>query len=243
MSSYDKNDPDTIKLMFGSIAQHYDRTNAILSLKLHQYWNSSLVRQVLTSTKPSTFLDLCCGTGDIAYSYLSKTSAKTKAYMLDFCEEMLVLAKEKSEKMGLHHHHDLVFLQADAQNIPLKTSSVDCATISYGIRNIKTPSQCIKEAFRVLKPGGVFGILELTRPKNSLLHFFHKIYLTNILPLVGKFCTPNQKAYQYLCNSIHSFISPEELIKMMKEAGFQEIKSHSHLGGIATILLGKKSSD
>jgi demethylmenaquinone methyltransferase/2-methoxy-6-polyprenyl-1,4-benzoquinol methylase len=240
MISYDKNDPETIKLMFGDIAQHYDRLNAILSFKLHRFWNASFVRKTIIPAQPTSLLDLCCGTGDIAYGYLSKTSSKTTVYMLDFCEEMLAHAKTKAEQMHLNEKHDLIFLQADAQHIPLPSSSIDCVTISYGIRNIKSPLKCLSEVFRVLKPGGVLGILELTRPANPVLRLLHQIYLRTVFPLVGKLVASNQAAYQYLCNSIHSFMLPKDLIEIIIEAGFTDVQSKTHLGGIATIFLGKR---
>lgn len=237
---YSKEDPKSIQSMFGSIAQNYDKTNAILSLKFHQLWNKRLVREAIIPTEPSSLLDLCCGTGDIAYSYLNRAPKKTQVYMLDFCEEMILSAKEKAEKKGYDKAHDLIFLQADAQHIPLENSLVDCITIAYGIRNVKDPSKCIEEAFRLLKKGGTFGILELTRPKNLFLRFFHQIYLKYFIPVVGKFVTSNQDAYHYLRRSINTFVSPEELQQMLKNCGFSKIEAKPLWGGVATIILGKK---
>lgn len=240
MTIYDKNNPESIKSLFGNIAKKYDRTNTILSLKMHQRWNASLVKHVIVPHQPSSLLDLCCGTGDIAYAYLHQSSKRTNVFMLDFCEEMLTLAKEKADITGILRNHELQFLQADAQSIPLESSSIDCTTISYGIRNVKTPSKCIQEVFRVLKPNGVFGILELTRPNHPFFRFFYNIYLKGILPLVGRLFVSNQEAYRYLCNSIQSFIPPQELTRMMQEAGFRDIQTKSLFGGAATILIGKK---
>lgn len=225
--------------MFGSIATQYDKTNAVLSFQLHRYWNSKLLHQVTDAHNPESLLDLCAGTGEIAFSYLKKSKTKKKVYLLDFCEEMLECAKAKGQNLKVATH-DISYIQADAQVIPLNNESVQSATVAYGIRNIHDPSKCIKEVFRVLKPGGTFGILELTEPKNPVLRFGHKLYLKTILPLVGRALTSNKEAYEYLCNSIKSFVKPDALEAMLQEAGFTQTLKKPLAGGIATIIYGKK---
>lgn len=239
MTLYHKNDPETIREMFDSIAKNYDRTNAVLSFQMHKRWNQTLIREVILPTNPSTYLDLCCGTGAIAFEYLKKTSSDPKVYMLDFSGEMLAYARAKAESEGIDHF-DITYFQADAQSIPLPDDYIDCTTIAYGIRNVKHPELCFKEVYRVTKPGGVFGILELTQPANPVLRFGHGIYLRTFLPIMGKLLTSNKDAYRYLCNSIHTFIPPEKLQELFQFAGFNEIKTLSLMGGIATILIGKK---
>lgn len=236
---YDKTNPESIQQMFNSIARQYDRTNAILSFRMHKWWNRTLIHQAIVPAKPAVLLDLCCGTGAIAFEYLKTIQEPVKAYMLDFSEGMLECAQLQAQRYGINHHQ-IHYLQADAQVIPLLGNSVNCATIAYGIRNIKDPSRCIKDVYRVLKPGGTFGILELTQPASPLLKFFHSFYLKNCLPLIGKIATSNQDAYAYLCNSIHGFTRPETLKTMMKETGFQNIQQISLLGGVATVLIGSK---
>lgn len=240
MKNYNKNNPETIQAMFGSIANGYDRANAILSLQMHKHWNRELVR-LTTPNDPVTLLDLCCGTGDIAFSYLNHIPVGKQALMLDFCEEMLQCAKIKADKLGLQRHQ-ISYLKADAQEIPLASSTVPCATMAYGIRNIQDPLKCLKEVHRVLKPGGLFGILELTRPSNPILKFGHLVYLKTVLPVIGKLVTDNQEAYQYLCRSINHFIPATTLEKMMQEAGFEKVSQKKLTGGIATIVIGTKST-
>lgn len=239
MGIYNKNDPETIQKMFNSIARQYDKTNAILSFRMHNLWNRTLIKKAIIPAKPEILLDLCCGTGAIAFEYLKKTQDPLKVYMLDFSEGMLEYAKLQAKK---HHldHHDIHYLQADAQVIPLLGNSVNCATIAYGIRNIKDPALCIKDVYRVLKPGGIFGILELTQPKHPFLSSTHSFYLKNLLPILGRMATSNKEAYRYLCNSIHSFIPPEHLQQIMERNGFLNIRQHSLFGGIATVLVGSK---
>jgi demethylmenaquinone methyltransferase/2-methoxy-6-polyprenyl-1,4-benzoquinol methylase len=238
---YHKNDPASIQKMFNSIAKQYDKTNSILSFNMQKYWNRTLLKKAIVPAKPEIFLDLCCGTGAITFSYLKKTEEPLKVYMLDFSQGMLECAKSHAKKHDLDQH-DIHYLQADAQIIPLLNNSVHCATIAYGIRNVKDSSVCIKDVYRVLKPGGSFGILELTQPKNPILKFFHSKYLKYILPLLGKLATSNKEAYVYLCNSIHTFIPPDILKQQMLTAGFTDIKQFPLSGGIATILVGTKPS-
>lgn len=238
MNNYHKNDPVAIQSMFNSIAKQYDRTNAILSFRMHKRWNRALINKAITPVQPEVLLDLCCGTGAIAFEYLKKAQDPVKVYMLDFSEEMLHCAKEQAHKYGLNQHN-IHYLHADAQTIPLLSNSVNCATIAYGIRNVKNSILCIKDVHRVLKPNGTFGILELTKPGNRLMRLGHSLYLKRFLPIIGKMVTSNKEAYRYLCESIHSF-DPKELRSQLETAGFKDIQQFALLGGIATVLIGKK---
>lgn len=238
MAEYNKNDPSTIKNMFNSIAEQYDKTNAILSFRMHKRWNQALINKVIVPARPEVLLDLCCGTGAIAFEYLKTAQDPIKVYMLDFSEEMLKYAKMRAKKQELTQHN-IHYLQADAQTIPLLSNSVNCATIAYGIRNIQDPILCIKDVYRVLKQGGTFGILELTQPGNSFIRLGHSLYLKHLLPLIGKMTTSNKEAYHYLCKSIHTF-TPKELRHQMENVGFKDIKQFSLFGGVATVLVGVK---
>lgn len=238
---YNKDSPESIQAMFGSIAKNYDRTNAVLSFQMHRYWNRQLVRMMVKNGNPNAVLDLCCGTGEIGLGLMKTGAAPHKLYFLDFCSEMLQCAKYKADKLNLGQT-EIAYLHADAQHVPLPNSCIDCATIAYGIRNVQQPAKCLQEVYRVLKPGGVIGILELTQPNNMFLRAGHQFYLRYVLPVIGKLLTSNLEAYQYLCNSIHNFIKPVELEAEMKQSGFTETARTPLLGGVATILSGKKKN-
>ena len=239
MKQYSKQDPESIQALFNIIAAQYDKTNAVLSFNLHKSWNRKLVEKVIVPAQPKVLLDLCCGTGAIAFNYLKQSTYPLTAFMLDFSEGMLDYAKRQVKANNLGRH-DITFLKADAQQIPLTDNTVDCATIAYGIRNVKDSQKCINDVLRVLKPGGSFGILELTKPKHKLLQLGHSLYLRGVLPIIGKLMTSNKDAYKYLCNSIHGFIPPEELQRQLQKAGFLDITITPLLGGVATILSAKK---
>jgi len=239
MGTYQKERPETIQQMFDAIADQYDRGNAILSFQLHRWWNRQLIEQVVLPYTPEILLDLCAGTGEIAFSYLKRFSEPKKAILLDFSREMLSVAERKSDQLDLSKHQ-INFLQADAQQIPLDDESVDCVTVAYGIRNVKSPSKCFEEVFRVLKPGGTFGILELTRPTNPVLRSFHALYLKLFIPMIGKMVLSNQNAYSYLQSSIKNFSSPSDLSQQLQRCGFNQCQSTPLSGGIATIIRGSK---
>jgi len=238
--TYQKNQPETIQQMFGSIAKQYDRTNAILSFNLHRYWNKKLVQSVINKNRSiQQYLDLCCGTGEIAYTFLKHTKYQTEAFLLDFCEEMLDCARSKADSVSASPHQ-LQYIQGDAQQIPLPSSSVDAVTVAYGIRNVKSPKACVEDVYRVLRPGGVFAILELTQPRSTIMQFGHRLYLRTVLPVVGKMTAANKEAYEYLSTSIQAFIPPETLENYLIEAGFEQTHRHPMTGGIATIVSGSK---
>lgn len=243
MTTYRKDDPETIQALFDSIAERYDTTNAVLSLGLHRWWNRRLVDAVFAEAATGPLLDLCCGTGQIAWTYLARGGEPREVHLIDFCAGMLAKAKRRAEALHLGEKHRLHFTQGDAMAIPLPDASVAAATVAYGIRNVNSPKQCLSELKRVLVPGGRVGILELTRPNHPLLRWGHSFYLRRLLPLLGRLCTSNYAAYSYLSTSIDQFTEPEALRQAMEEAGFTQTAAIPLLGGIAHLLLGTNNPD
>lgn len=238
MTTYTKSSPETIRRMFGTIAKQYDRTNAILSFSLHRLWNKALAKSI-SEYRPRKILDLCCGTGEITLTLLKYTPDPTQVYLLDFCPEMLACAQERCQDIS---GHTFKFIEGDAQAIALEDGSVDAITVAYGIRNVQNPKKCFGEAHRVLRAGGRFGILELTRPKYRLLRWGHRLYLRLFLPLLGKLATSNRDAYRYLCDSIEGFSDPQELQDALSDVGFQKVHCRSLMGGIASLITAEKGT-
>lgn len=238
---YHPQTPSTIQEMFSSIAHRYDLGNTLLSLGMHKGWKKRLVKiaSQQASTHHPTWLDLCSGTGDVAIAHLATTTSKAPVYLLDFCKDMLDIAEKKINAQGLANSNTH-FLQADAMALPLQDASCDIITIAYGIRNVKNPQECLQEGYRVLRPGGVFAILEHSLPKKKLLAALHKTYLAHVVPRIGRWLTGNASAYQYLSNSIETFATPESLEHSLQKAGFAKTQRLPLVGGVSTITLGVK---
>lgn len=230
--SYTKSLPKTIQSCFSSIADHYDRANAILSFGMHVRWNRALVK---TLKSRSRLLDLCAGTGEIAFTYLQE-NPEGLATLLDFCPKMLGVAQRK----GKAFEPRFVIQEGDAQALPFDSDAFDAISIAYGIRNVQEPMRCFREVYRVLQKGGVFSILELTRPKNPLLKWGHALYLATMLPILGQVIAKNRKAYSYLGRSIQKFFSSSLLREQLSEAGFVHIHQKKFMGGVATLMTCKK---
>lgn len=239
MGTYSKDKPESIQSMFDNIATNYDRTNAVLSFCMHHLWNSALVKHVVAPCEPKSLVDLCAGTGEIAFRCIKDIPSLETVQLVDFSHQMLECAKHKAGNCG-PTAPSISYLQADVQELPLPDNSVDCMTMAYGIRNVRDPARCVAEVFRTLEPGGSFGILELTEPSNTILRIGHTVYLRTLLPLLGKILTSDQEAYQYLCNSIHTFVKPAALKKTLVDAGFSHIRVKPLAGGIATLFIAQK---
>lgn len=230
--TYKKSSPETIQALFATIARRYDLTNTLLTFGLHKRWNRRLIDALQGTT---TLLDLCAGTGEIAFGFL-KQSPSSKAILLDFCKEMLEVAEIKGS--ALRGRFELI--EHDAQEIPLPDCSVDGISLSYGIRNVKDPERCFKEAYRVLEHKGRLAILELTRPRSKLMQSGHRLYTRLALPLLGKWSTKNREAYHYLQNSVQNFASPTELSVLLRKVGFEAVHCKPLMNGIATLLVCSK---
>lgn len=239
MSDYSKQNPQSIEFLFNHIADSYDRANSWMSWNLHKRWNEALCSKILQAGEPACYLDLCSGTGEIAFRLLSNMQTNSEAFLLDFSENMLRCAQAKAANQRLAKHK-IHYLRADAQKIPLEDRSVDAVTLAYGIRNIENPEACVQEIFRVLKPGGRCVILELTRPANRLLRLGHQIYTSLFLPIIGRWVASDRRAYAYLKNSIQAFLAPEQLEAILQRAGFQKTSVEPLNGGIATLFVGNK---
>ena len=229
---YKHSAPETIQALFASIAENYDKANTAFTFGLHKRWNEKLIASLEGSKR---LLDLCAGTGEIAFGFL-KRNPDAEAILLDFCPEMLAVAQKK----GARFKERFEMIQGDAQAIPLSNNSVDSVSISYGIRNVKEPSLCFAEVYRVLTSGGVFGILELTRPPSKFLRAGHRFYTNTFVPLLGKLAAKNKEAYKYLIQSVDLFSAPEILETTLKESGFRQVRRRSLMGGVATLFVSIK---
>lgn len=220
-----------IQSMFDAIAERYDIMNALLSFGIHNHWNRVLVRMLGSSDH---LVDLCAGTGKVALRYV-RAYPKASATLIDFSQQMLRYVQLK------HPTAPFAYIYEDVSCLSLPSHSQTVLSMAYGLRNLNEPLLALKEGFRVLKPAGILGILELTAPKKgSIVQFLHALYLRHVVPFIGKYYAHNHDAYRYLSESIQKLPSDEILENYFQKAGFAIHKRKKLLLGAATIWILKK---
>jgi demethylmenaquinone methyltransferase / 2-methoxy-6-polyprenyl-1,4-benzoquinol methylase len=221
--------------IFDTIAPTYDRTNRILSGGIDLYWRRKMA-SLIPPTEKIKLLDLATGTGDQLLSLLKNSSRIHQAVGIDLAEEMLKIGRTK-----LKAYDHLVTLQkASATAIPYLENTFDCATMSFGIRNVDNVPGCLREIYRVLRPKGRALILEFSLPTNKWVQKTYLLYLNKLLPHIGRLISAHEMAYSYLARTIQAFPQAEAFCKLMEEAGFSHVKAHPLTFGIVTIYQGEK---
>jgi len=215
-----------IRRMFDSIAPTYDLLNRVLSCGIDNFWRRDLVRNIIESPNKK-ILDVCCGTGDLS-NQLKKAGAEL--FSLDFSFNMLKKGIDKGWLCGIN-------ISGDAVKLPFKNKVFDFLAIAFGIRNITDIDMFLSESIRVLKPDGRLLILELTRPENRFVFFFYRIYLTKIIPFIGWIISGKREAYNYLGETILTFLNRDTLIEKIKAAGFKHVEYKKKTFGIAAIYI------
>ena len=226
-----------ISKLFNSISSNYDKMNDIMSLGSHRLWKKDLVERLEffgSHKRKKTVLDLAGGTGDIAF-LIRERWPKNQITVFDLSIDMINIGIEKSIKKDFIDNPNWVI--GDAAYLPFKNSTVDIITCAFGIRNISEIEKTLAESFRILKPGGKLLILEFSPEVMSPFKKIYNFYLKNILPNLGKNIAKNEEAYQYLCDSILSFYSPNAFSKMIRNCGFKNIKIIKYMGGIACLYM------
>jgi demethylmenaquinone methyltransferase/2-methoxy-6-polyprenyl-1,4-benzoquinol methylase len=224
------------ELLFDRISSVYDFANRILSFGIDKYWRNSLLG-LIPSEPDLTLVDLATGTADQILS-LSRSPHISKFYGFDLSTNMLLLGQKKILKRGLRKKTLLQL--GNAMQVPVASNFCDLVTISFGIRNVVDPIKCLSEMSRILKSGGSAFVLEFSKPKSKLIRLAYLFYLRKILPKLGYMLSKNKEAYTYLNETIETFPSGEEFLKLMKDSGFITLKKYPLTFGIATIYVGKK---
>ncbi|MBN1881743.1 MAG: bifunctional demethylmenaquinone methyltransferase/2-methoxy-6-polyprenyl-1,4-benzoquinol methylase UbiE [Deltaproteobacteria bacterium] len=222
--------------LFDSIAHRYDLLNHVLSLSIDRLWRRRLLR--MAAPRPDDkILDICTGTGDIAAAFLRAVPG-IGVCGVDFSQKMLEGGRRKVSRV--RPGTEKALFPGDAQALPFIDDAFDIATMGFGLRNLSDKKEGIIEAARVLKPGGRLFILEFAPPRSSLLLVPYRLYLGRILPVIGGIVSANRGAYDYLADSIHGFLRPEEVTALMEESGFTDVTSHSMTGGMVYLYQGIK---
>jgi demethylmenaquinone methyltransferase / 2-methoxy-6-polyprenyl-1,4-benzoquinol methylase len=240
------NDPASaaraVREMFSSIAPRYDLLNHVLSLNVDRMWwrrAARTFRHILTQSD-SRILDLCCGTGDMAFS-LRQLAGNSAPQIVgaDFSHAMLQRAWAKSSKSSAAAFTPK-WIEADALNLPFPDSHFDLVTSAFGFRNLADYDAGLREIFRVLRPGGECGILDFGEPKGTI-GAFYRFYFKQILPRVGTLISGVRGPYAYLPASVQRFPEPDEMLARMNSAGFVEPTWTPYTFGIAGLYRGSKA--
>ncbi len=223
--------------MFDQISPTYDRVNRVMTFGLDQKWRKKMCSHLPCRNNLSV-LDCATGTCDQIISLMEHAPHISSIVGIDLAAEMIAVGEKKL--LGKSYANSVTLQVASALEIPYPDQTFDCVTISFGIRNVTNVIGCLKEFYRVLKPGGRALILEGTIPQNQLLKGVHLFYLRNLLPRIGGWISKKQGAYRYLNETIETFPHGEQFIRLMKTAGFEEAITHPLMGGIVSIYQGDK---
>lgn len=235
-SSFSKPDEKKqfVRDKFSAISGHYDLLNSLLSMQIDRYWRWKTTR-LLREFPGGPVLDLCAGTLPLSLE-LTRQAKERRVLAVDFCEEML-----KNGWKGLpdDDRKNRIFpVCGDGEEIPAPSETFYGCTVAFGVRNLARTEQGLREMYRVLRPGGKLLILEFSRPTNPIVKPVYSLYLNKILPLVAGMVSGDKEAYEYLASSIAAFYEPEELLAMMRGAGFTRVERKPLSFGIVSIYIG-----
>jgi demethylmenaquinone methyltransferase/2-methoxy-6-polyprenyl-1,4-benzoquinol methylase len=228
-------DPLAIRKMFDAIAPTYDILNRLMSLGLDMRWRREAV-SFLAEKRGGRFLDIAAGSGDVSLELLSLNPARIVA--TDFAPEMLRVFRKKLEDRRESAAIHLVL--CDALRLPFMDASFDGTIVSFGIRNFADREAGLREMLRVLTPGGLSVILELSKPRGALVSGAYNLYAGIGVPLLGRIISRHNDAYRYLPRSIRDFPDREDFLSSMATVGFTETRAHPLTFGAATIYVGRK---
>ena len=219
--------------MFDRIAGRYDLLNSLMTAGLHHSWRKRAADRAEVVSGDSV-LDVCCGTGDLAFELAGRVSPGGHVIGCDFSEPMLDLARDKAAGRDAAA---VRFEWADALQLPYDAGRFDAVTVGFGVRNFADRDAGLREMSRVLKPGGRLVILEFTEPRRPPFSTFYSLWFDRIVPVLGRL-TDNPEAYSYLTESVHTFPDPPGLAAKMEAAGLDRIGWTILAGGILAIHRG-----
>jgi demethylmenaquinone methyltransferase/2-methoxy-6-polyprenyl-1,4-benzoquinol methylase len=221
-----------VQEMFRRICSRYDLANDILSLGIHRRWRKLLGNQAELKDNQLA-LDICTGTGEVALE-LNRKFPK-RIYAMDFVTEMVQSAVKKNEEIH--------YFVGDALKLPFKSNSFGLVTISFGIRNLDSPIEGLKEIYRILTPDSKVLILEFGQNNSSLFGKLYNPYARHIIPFLGGLITGDRAAYEYLPETSARFPAREDFIMLMEQTGFKQCSCLSLFFGIAYLYTGRCSKE
>lgn len=225
-----------IRAIFNRIAPVYDQLNDWLSLGQHRIWKEMAIKWS-GARRGDTALDLCCGSGDIAFGLARRVGATGQVYGVDFSCNLLETAKQRAQNQ--YPQPPITWVEADVLSLPFDNNQVDAATMGYGLRNVTNIRACLQEIHRVLKPGAKAAILDFHRPDNSQLRAFQQWYLENIVVPIATNLGVKEE-YAYISPSLDRFPIGKEQVQLARQVGFAVVTHYPIVNGMMGVLVVKK---
>ena len=221
---------DQVEEMFDNISPKYDLLNHLLSVNIDKVWRKNVIKKI-KQFKPKSILDIATGTADFAIAASKIEDAEITG--IDISEGMLSIGRKKIQKRDLTKRISLI--KADSEDLPFDDNSFDAAIVAFGVRNFENLERGLSEIVRVLKPGGVFFILEFSKPEKTPFKQLYHIYFNRILPTVGRLISKDRNAYAYLPESVNEFPYGKKFTAVLAKVGLIKNTFYPQTFGIATI--------
>lgn len=218
-----------VRRMFDRISPTYDLLNRLLSLGIDQRWRARALNELARDLPDGAILDVCAGTLDLSRALRARFPDRG-IFALDFARDMLIAGRGKAA--------GALLAVGDAMQLPVRSTSVAGFVCGFGMRNLSDPAAGLREAARVLQPGGVCIVLEFFRPEKLITRLFHAVYAQIVLPGLGRLVSGDAEAYRYLSRSMRGFLSRTEFEAALREAGFRDVEGFDLTFGIASIVRG-----
>ena len=227
---------EQVRQMFDSIAPAYDFMNRAMTMGIDIWWRRLAVKR-LKRISPSRILDVATGTGDFAIQ-LHNSLHPSHITGIDLSQGMLDEARRKVKEKNLEEA--ISFQQGDCMALPMDDDTFDAVTVAFGVRNFEHLQQGYQEMARVLKPGGMLCVLELSTPTNPFIRWFYNLYTLHIIPWFGSLKSGDKSAYRYLPQSIAAVPQGDDMLQLMRDAGLHDTAFRRLTLGTCTIYTAKK---
>jgi demethylmenaquinone methyltransferase/2-methoxy-6-polyprenyl-1,4-benzoquinol methylase len=232
--------PGLVRGVFDRVASRYDLMNDLMSAGVHRLWKDAVAAR-LNPQPGELILDVAGGTGDMARRYAEMARAAQErrggddatVFVIDYNAEMIAAGRERG------YPPEVCWAVGDAQRLPLPDATADAYSITFGIRNVTDIPAALREARRVLKPGGRFVCLEFSRPTNSLVRTGYDLWSFNAIPRIGEWVAKDRDSYQYLVESIRRFPDQKTFAAMIRDAGFSNVGFTNFTNGVAAMHTGR----
>ena len=233
MNIYNQDKTKLVNSVFSKVYKNYDLMNDLMSLGVHRLWKRNLISW-MNPQRGDKIIDVAAGTGDLAKMVSKKNNNNNIFCCVEPNKEMFETGKKKLKFLA-----NIKWYLSSAEKLPFKENTFDFYTISYGIRNVTDINLCLREAYRVLKPGGRFFCLEFSTVENEILNLLYQRY-SKLIPLIGKIVVGSKHPYEYLISSIDKFYNQSELVDLLEKNKFSNVEFRNLSSGISAIHSGWK---